>query len=485
MEDVTNALNGNSYRCVVTNTFGEEPDQVSSVTSSAAQLTVKTKSHDMNISTNFSTTTDAEAGVELTLRVDASTEAGDTLTYQWYRRPAAGGAQILLNGATSATYTIPASAIQVANDGDLYRCAITNPTTGTTEYRGTTLNIWDPAKVPTITEQPVSIEQETGTESIRLSIAAETQSEEQELKYQWQKYDTASGEWKNIERNASAQTAEFVNTRVSEALNGQYRCLVWVDGAKEQEIAISDVATVVIWTPNVPYFVQNVEDATAYVGGTATFTVEAKVNTGANLFYQWYNADGDVAIEGATSASYTTDILTLDDTGAQYYCVVYNNAMGTSATSATATLTVEEATEPATPEMFPTEESGLKVDAETGLVTGLAATDTANTAADVISMFTATQGASIVIKDAAGNEVAEDAAVGTGYTVNLVAADGTTAQSVTLVIKGDVNGDGVVGIGDLVLAAQGNTLEGAYAVAADMNEDGAVGIGDLVLLAQA
>ena len=81
--------------------------------------------------------------------------------------------------------------------------------------------------------------------------------------------------------------------------------------------------------------------------------------------------------------------------------------------------------------------------------------------------------------------MAEDAAVGTGYTVNLVAADGTTAQSVTLVIKGDVNGDGLVGIGDLVLAAQGNTLEGAYAVAADMNEDGAVGIGDLVLLAQA
>jgi hypothetical protein len=69
-------------------------------------------------------------------------------------------------------------------------------------------------------------------------------------------------------------------------------------------------------------------------GGTLTFTVEP---TGSSPFtYQWLK--NGVAIPGATSQSYTTPALTLDDNGASYQVTV-TNAFG-SATSAAAIATV-------------------------------------------------------------------------------------------------------------------------------------------------
>ncbi|HYD40451.1 MAG TPA: glycoside hydrolase family 44 protein [Anaeromyxobacter sp.] len=72
---------------------------------------------------------------------------------------------------------------------------------------------------------------------------------------------------------------------------------------------------------------------TAIAGETATFTVVA---SGPELSYQW-SKDG-VAIEGATSASYTTPALVLGDDGAEYRATVRNE--GGEVTSAPAALTV-------------------------------------------------------------------------------------------------------------------------------------------------
>ncbi len=72
---------------------------------------------------------------------------------------------------------------------------------------------------------------------------------------------------------------------------------------------------------------------TAIAGETATFTVVA---SGAELSYQW-SKDG-LAIEGATSASYTTPALVLADDGGEY-TVTVSNADG-EATSDPAALTV-------------------------------------------------------------------------------------------------------------------------------------------------
>ncbi len=75
--------------------------------------------------------------------------------------------------------------------------------------------------------------------------------------------------------------------------------------------------------------------ATALVGATASFAVTA---TGtAPLSYQWRK--NGTAIGGATSASYTTPALVIEDNGAVYSVVVTNPAG--SVTSSNATLTVQ------------------------------------------------------------------------------------------------------------------------------------------------
>ena len=78
---------------------------------------------------------------------------------------------------------------------------------------------------------------------------------------------------------------------------------------------------------------------------------------------------------------------------------------------------------------------------------------------------------------------ATEATVATGmevvYTVN-----GETVQTLTVVVTGDVNGDGAISITDLVQInnhlLKKSTLTGAAASAADVNADGVISITDLV-----
>ena len=81
-------------------------------------------------------------------------------------------------------------------------------------------------------------------------------------------------------------------------------------------------------------------DVTCYIGDTATFTVVAvSDDETATLSYQWQLYDSDwLNIQGATSSSYTAP--TLDEKEVNYRCVITSDKGGT-ATSETATLTVE------------------------------------------------------------------------------------------------------------------------------------------------
>ncbi len=65
----------------------------------------------------------------------------------------------------------------------------------------------------------------------------------------------------------------------------------------------------------------------------------------------------------------------------------------------------------------------------------------------------------------------------------------TTTTGVLLLIRGDVNGDGVMTVGDVLMTLQGvaglRTLTPAQAIAADVNANGAVDVADGLFLAQA
>ena len=64
------------------------------------------------------------------------------------------------------------------------------------------------------------------------------------------------------------------------------------------------------------------------------------------------------------------------------------------------------------------------------------------------------------------------------------AANGEVIQTLTVVVTGDVNGDGKISITDLVQInshlLKKNELSGAAASAADVNADGKISITDLV-----
>ena len=89
-----------------------------------------------------------------------------------------------------------------------------------------------------------------------------------------------------------------------------------------------------------PYISTQPANQTVTAGQTATFSVTASGT--APLSYQWQRNGADIA--AATSASYTTPATTAADSGEQFRVVV-SNAAG-SATSNTATLTVNPGTTP-------------------------------------------------------------------------------------------------------------------------------------------
>ncbi len=89
--------------------------------------------------------------------------------------------------------------------------------------------------------------------------------------------------------------------------------------------------------PGAPTITTQPVNQTVTTGQTATFTVVAGGT--APLSYQWQKNGGNIA--GATSASYTTPVMTTADSGSTFRAVVTNTA-GT-VTSAAATLTVNAA----------------------------------------------------------------------------------------------------------------------------------------------
>ncbi len=90
-------------------------------------------------------------------------------------------------------------------------------------------------------------------------------------------------------------------------------------------------------------------------------------------------------------------------------------------------------------------------------------------------------GANVTIKNTNGSVVTSDT-FGTGYTVNISSAG--TSKTYTIVIYGDINGDGNITILDLLkvqkLILGSTNLSGAYKTATDVNKDGKTTILDLL-----
>lgn len=134
-------------------------------------------------------------------------------------------------------------------------------------------------------------------------------------------------------------------------------------------------------------------------------------------------------------------------------------------------------------ELTPKEGSSIAIN-ESGYATGIEDHSTVN---DMLASFETGTGELVVVNKDGEVITTGKTVIGTGAKIQSV-VDGEVVKEVTVVIMGDVSGQGYVSIGSLVQMANhissDGSLEGVFAMAADMNGDGSISIGDLVLASQ-
>jgi uncharacterized repeat protein (TIGR03806 family) len=249
---------------------------------------------------------------------------GTSLSYQWQSMPP-GGAFANITGATSASYTTPATTVGMS--GTQYRVVVSNAAGSVTSTAATlTVNY----AAPTITGQPANqsvVAPATATFSVTATGTNRT--------YQWQSMPPG-GAFANI---AGATGASYTTPATATGMSGtQYRVIVTNPGGSVTSAAATLTVTAGATPPSITAQPGN---QTVTAPATATFSVTA---TGTSLSYQWQSMPPGGAfanISGATGASYTTPATATGMSGTQYRVVVTNGAG--SVTSAAATLTVNGA----------------------------------------------------------------------------------------------------------------------------------------------
>jgi hypothetical protein len=295
---------GEKFQVVVSNSAG-------SATSTIATLTVNAAALAPSITTQPTSQT-VTVGQTATFTVLATGTA--PLSYQWQKNSAN------ISGATASSYTTPATTS--GDNGAKFDVVVSNSAGNQTSAMAT-LTVNAAAVAPTITTQPANQTVMVGQTATFTVLATGTAP----LSYQWQKNST------NI---AGATASSYTTPATTSADNGANFDVVISNIAGNQTSAMATLTVDAVAVA--PTITTQPANQTVTAGQTATFTVTA---TGtAPLSYQWQK--NTVNITGATSASYTTPVTTVADSGEQF-SVTVSNAVGNTP-STTATLTVNPAT---------------------------------------------------------------------------------------------------------------------------------------------
>ena len=193
------------------------------------------------------------------------------------------------------------------------------------------------------------------------------------LSYQWQKSDSADGEYSAID----GEDKEDFTPDTSAAGTTYYKCVVTNTLNGKTASAESKVFTVTVSKEDGPVQENPQSPEITTAGGTLAYkvgatadalTITATVTDGGTLSYQWQksaSADGEyTAVSGADKKDYTPDTSV---EGTTYYkCVVTNtlNEKTASADSAIFTVTVIEAVEATPPEVSGTKEYTVEINKE-------------------------------------------------------------------------------------------------------------------------
>ncbi len=231
-------------------------------------------------------------------------------TYQWQRNG------VDITGATAASHTT--SATTVGDNGVQFLVKVSN-SAGTVNSAVALLTV-NPLVAASISAQPTGTTVSSGTATIFSVQAIGTGP----FSYQWQR-DGA---------NISGATAATYSLPAPTVADSGALFRVVVSNAAGSVTSAEALLTVITGTVAAPTISAQPQSATLLDGDPAVLSVAA-AGTGP-FSYQWRRSG--TAIAGATAATFTSDPLTLADTGAVYSVAVTNG--GGSVTSGNATLTV-------------------------------------------------------------------------------------------------------------------------------------------------
>ena len=310
---VTLSRNGNSYRCVVTNSAGSD-------TSDPATLTVcKLVSPSI---TGQPRSVTAEAGGTAVFRITA---VGTDLAYQWqYRIPGGSWKNSPAEGNRTAALTIP---VTLSRNGYGYRCVVTN-SAGSDTSDPVTLTVETAAK-PLITAQP---QDQTITAGDRVTFTVDANGA---TGYQWQVSLNGGRNWSNCKvAGYDTDTYSFI-TAVNHS-GRLYRCII----TNAAGSVTSSAAKLTVTEASLPVIITQPANVSKTSGSTVTFKVTA---TDAESYHWQMSRDGGATWTDCTATGFDTNSYSFKATrglsGRQYRCIV-TNAAG-SVTSSAATLTVK------------------------------------------------------------------------------------------------------------------------------------------------
>lgn len=270
------------------------------------------------------------------------TATGTGLTYQWQVSTNGGSSWSnvtntgIYSGATTTTLNL-ASATTAVN-GYQYRCVASGTCTPAATSNAATLTI---NSAPAVTSQPGNSTICQGANT-SFSVSATGGS----LTYQWQVSTNNGVSWANLANggiysNVTAATLNLANAPAS-VHNYQYRCIVT---GSCSPAATSAPATLFINTT--PVVTAHPANQTICLGNNTSYTVAA--TSTATINYQWQGSENGTTwfnlINAGVYSGVNTATLNMTNVGiggySMFRCVVNSQGCTTTATSNSATLTIQ------------------------------------------------------------------------------------------------------------------------------------------------
>jgi hypothetical protein len=171
------------------------------------------------------------------------TATGTALTYQWQRNPGGNTSFSNISGATSASYTTPATSVTggSANNTDTYRCVVTGDTAPAATSNAATLTVNAAGTAPSISVPPANQSVLVGATAVFSVVASGSGT----LTYQWQRNPGGNTSFSNISGATSASYTTPATTLTGGSANNTdtYRVIVTGDTAPA---ATSTAATLTV-----------------------------------------------------------------------------------------------------------------------------------------------------------------------------------------------------------------------------------------------